>query len=63
MNAHVRLREPTLPELIDRYTLADARWTPETDGQTHDIADEIRVRLMADLGLSKAQVDTLGGML
>lgn len=55
--------EPTLGQMIDRFTVANARWTPETDGDTLDIADDIRVRLMADLGLSKAQVDELGAIL
>jgi hypothetical protein len=55
--------EPTLADLIDSYTLARARWTPETDDAPCDIADAIKVRLMADCGLSAAHIKELGGIL
>ena len=49
-----------LGKLLTRYRHADENWTPENDGLTLDISDEIKVLLMADYGLSKAEVDTLG---
>ena len=65
MTAHTTLRadgeiQPSLAELIATHRALQA-WTPETDGRDHDVADQIRVALMADCGLSKADADYLTG--
>lgn len=51
--------EPTLSELLTSYRQA-LNWTPENDGLSHELADTIKVRIMADLKLSKADADALG---
>ena len=50
---------PSLKDLVQRFQVAE-NWTPENDGETHDLSDEIKVRLMADYSLTKAEVDALG---
>lgn len=59
------LSQPSLGELIDQHRRASENWTPENDGLTHDLADEIKVALMAGGNgpLTKAQADYLGGVL
>ena len=52
------LTKPTLGQLIDRYTIAEARHG--IDGLHFDVADEITVFLMAECGLSREQVKVLG---
>jgi len=54
------VREPTLGELLSKYQAYSSNWTPETDGMNHDVADELRVRIMAAYGLTKAQTHVLG---
>ena len=59
------LSQPSLGDLIDQHEWLSKNWTPENDGLTHDIADEIKVALMAGGNgpLTKAQADYLGGVL
>ena len=59
------LSRHSLADLIDQHRHASENWTPENDGLTHDIADEIKVALMAGGNgpLTKAQADYLGGVL
>ena len=52
-------RAESLGALVNRFRQAE-NWTPETDGLEHLLADEIKVRIMDELGLSKAQADALG---
>ena len=55
--------QPSLAQLIERHAFYERNWTPANDGTTHDIADEIKVRVMAELGLPKAYVESLGAIL
>lgn len=59
------LSRPSLADLLDQHRHASENWTPENDGLTHDLADEIKVALMAGGNgpLTKAQADYLGGVL
>lgn len=52
-------RVESIGSLIKRFQQAE-HWTPETDGLEHELADEIKVRVMSELGLTKAQADALG---
>ncbi len=51
---------PSLKQLLSAYRQTSHNWTPENDGQSLDLADEIRLRLMHDYGLSKADTDLIG---
>lgn len=57
------LSQPSLGDLIDQHRHASENWTPENDGLTHDLADEIKLRLMVggNEPLTKAQADYLMG--
>ena len=48
-----------LRDLLNQYAIADRSWSPAIDGMTHDIADDIRRVLRAELGLSDTQISTL----
>ena len=52
----------TLGGLLDKHHALQA-WTPSNDGQSFDIADEIKLRLMVggNEPLTKAQADYLMG--
>ena len=47
-----------IADLIERHRQA-SNWTADTDGEAFDIADEIRVALMADCHLSRVDADYL----
>ena len=56
------LREPpiretiTIADLIERHRQA-SNWTADNDGEAFNIADEIRIALMADCDLSRVDAD------
>ena len=56
-------REPTLGELLNEFEAYRDNWTPENDGKSLKLADELRVRIMADFGLSKSETEVLGSAL
>lgn len=51
---------PSMAFLCKSYAHADANWTPESDGLTHEIAKLIRERIMRDYGLTEQECDALG---
>lgn len=49
----------TLRDLLNEHAVADRNWSPAIDGLTHEIADEIRVLLKEQHGLTDKHLSTL----